>query len=176
MSISIVYKDISPGATENSITTATFQTQYSDLSRFKDSLQNENYGTFENDFWLLDGSFSVLPDNESDMNISCWSENIGSNTGEVSDTSKTIAREYIGYYTSSGITLTFDTFNNEYPESITVQWLKDGEVLSEQNYTVDSAVFYCENSVEKYNKIIIVFNTLLKNIHLRVTTIENGTS
>ena len=176
MSISIVYKDISPGATENSNTTATFQTQYSDLSRFKDSLQNENYGTFENDFWLLDGSFSVLPDNESDMNISCWSENIGSNTGIVSDTSKTIVREYIGYYTSSGITLTFDTFNNEYPESITVQWLKDGELLSEQNYTVDSAVFYCENSVEKYNKIIIVFNTFPKNRRLRVSAIEDGTS
>lgn len=177
MAMSVVYNDVSPGAAENSTTTADFQTVNSDLSRFKYNLLNENYGTFEENFWLLDGSFSVLPDDESNRNISCWSKNIADDTGEVSDTSKTIVREYGSkYYTSSGITVTFDTFNNEYPSSITVQWLKDGTTISTKTYAVDSPIFFCENSVELYNKIIITFNQFPKNRRLRVSAIADGTS
>lgn len=177
MAISVVYNDVAPGAMENSTTTASFQTVNSSLSRFKDGLLDENYGTFEENFWLLDGSFSILPDDESSRNISCWSNNIADDTGTVSDKSKTIVREYDdGYYTSSGITVTFDTFNNEYPSSITVQWLKDETTISTKTYAVDSPKFFCENFVELYNKIIITFNQFPKNRRLRVSAITDGTS
>lgn len=176
MAMSLIYNDTAPGSSENSTTTATFQTQLSDLSRFKDGLMNENYGTFENDFWLLDGSFSIMPDNDEDVNITCWSENIANGSGESSDSGETLIREYSEYFESNGITLTFDTFNNEYPSLVSIKWFKDDVVVSRKSFKIDSSTYFCENHVDLYNKVEISFFLFPPNRRLRVSSILDGTS
>ena len=61
----------------------------------------------------------------------------------------------VGQYSSQGLTLTFDTYNNIYATRLKIKWLRITDegitTLDEKEFTPDNAVYFCRNFVENYN-------------------------
>ena len=78
MSALIVYKDVAVGAKENSTVTASEKQDFVNLDDLKKDIQATNYATLENNMWLLDGTFEVLPDDAE--SVGYWSEQLSTET------------------------------------------------------------------------------------------------
>ena len=63
-------------------------------------------------------------------------------------------------YTSPGITFTFDNNNNVFCNDLTVSWYRDETLIVSCNFNPDSAVFFCEQNAQYYNKIIVEFKKM----------------
>ena len=76
-----------------------------------------------------------------------------------------------------GLNIEFDTWTNDYPSSVNVQWLLNNSVVESDTYAIDSANYFCEKEVSAYNKVIITFsrNTSIMNNGYRFLKIFNIT-
>ena len=82
---------------------------------------------------------------------------------------------FSNYESSVGLTLRFGTLTNDYIKNINVQWYQDDTLLSEKDYEVDNADYFCENSVSNFNKIIITcLNTNKPYRYLKMQDIMYG--
>lgn len=84
-----------------------------------------------------------------------------------------------GQYTSQGLTLTFDTYNQIYATKLKIKWIRniDSEitVLDEKWFYPDSASYFCRNFVENYNKVVITFYALnMPKNRLKLRVIDYG--
>lgn len=75
----------------------------------------------------------------------------------------------------------FDTWTDDYPSSVSVQWLLNDSVVESDTYTIDSANYFCEKEVIAYNKIIITFTAGTSNMNrgyrfLKIYNITDGIS
>lgn len=84
-----------------------------------------------------------------------------------------------GQYTSQGLTLTFDTYNNIYATRLKIKWLRITDegitTLDEKEYNPDNAFYFCRNFVENYNKVVITFYSLnMPKNRLKLRVIDYG--
>lgn len=71
----------------------------------------------------------------------------------------------------------FDTWTDEHPRTMQVQWYRDDTLLEEQTYTVDSSSYFCDTQVQAYNKIVITIGNMTKaSRHLKIFNISDGIS
>ena len=56
-----------------------------------------------------------------------------------------------------------------------VKWYRDTTLIEEQDYTVDSAEYFCDTQVQAYNKIVITINNMTRaNRFLKIFNIDDG--
>lgn len=123
---------------------------------------------------MLNDSTYILPDDLETIDLGYWSEQMSDENGEFA-TPIQIIREYNGTYTSTGITITFDTNKEIYATEVNIKWYRDNELLSEQNYTPNSSIYFCQNNVTAYNKIVLTFAKMnMASRYLRVFQIDDG--
>lgn len=89
--------------------------------------------------------------------IALWSQNISDANGEFSAPIKLVLTAG-DLYSTTGITLEFDTINNMYSTDLEIIWYRDDEELQSQKFYPDKPKYYCENNVNDFNKLEIVFN------------------
>ena len=71
--------------------------------------------------------------------------------------------------------LEFDTWSNDYPRTMQVQWYRDTTELDNQTYNVTSSTYFVDNQVSAYNKIVLTFsNTLRPSRYLKIFNIYDG--
>ena len=80
-----------------------------------------------------------------------------------------------------GINIEFDTWTNEYPSQVNVQWLLNDSVVESDTYIIDNANYFCEKEVSAYNKVVITFyaNSSFMNVggrSLKIYNITDGIS
>ena len=177
--VAIKYGDVAPGAKE-SFVPYTDQSLYETLPQLQ--LYNErfeNYGNPCEQYLLpLDGETLALPENPSSTTLGLWSSQLTDGNGEFA-TPIELVLESVDQYSSQGITFTFDTNNNIYPQRIKIEWLRITQdsitILSEKEFFPDNPFFYCENWVENYNKVVTTFYSLnMPHNRLRLRAIDYG--
>jgi hypothetical protein len=66
------------------------------------------------------------------------------------------------YQTSVGITLQFDPGNGDYCNDLNIKWYQDDTLLFDKDFTPNASIYFCQQNVENYNKIIITFKSMNK--------------
>lgn len=130
-------------------------------------LQPQNYATLEKNFWLLNGNFLTFPDNPKIEDFGFITE---------IDTKATITIDFSEIHSSTGISLVFDEFNNDYCTSVNIKWYNvNNNLISKKIFTPDNSEYFCKNMVENFKKIIITFsNPNNQYRRIRVHNIEFG--
>lgn len=123
-------------------------------------VMQEKYATFEKDYFKLDGSFKIPPtsqeviDNNTEMGY--WSDDISNEFGVFEDPLK-IEFNFAEKHNSIGITLYFDTLNDEYATEFDVFIYSDSTIIHEaiiRNNT-KSRYTLIEN-LKDYNRIEVM--------------------
>ena len=148
MAVQVIYSDISPDAANASSFSASDMESFSTLD-----LNNggpEPYAiTLETNRWILDGSGEIFGGSAV-----YWSDTLSDSDGDYA-VSPVITVDFSQYVTSDGITLFFDETAEEFAYQVSLTWLQDGTTLASETYTVDSAIFFCEQAVTNYNQLLI---------------------
>lgn len=119
---------------------------------FADQTASSDYGTFELNQFILDGSKSVLPDNPN--NIAFWSDAL-SNDSCTFETNPKITITFKEQHTSAAITLYFE---DEPPAELKITWYTiAGTKLVTETFYPDSLIYVCNTQVQNYGKIEIEF-------------------
>lgn len=180
--VAIQYGDVAPEAKENFYPAAS-ESEFDSLLQLQEyNLNFLNYANpCEKYQTILDGESIEFPSNPKGCNFGLWSTQVSDDNGNFANPI-VLELESSGQYSSQGLTLTFDTFNEIYATSVNIKWLRviDGNVavISEKNYTPDKAFYFCQNWVENYNKLIITFysiNMPYNRLKLRVIDYGYGT-
>lgn len=177
--VSIAYGDVAPEAKENfdiDVSEKKFDT-IGNLQKYNMQLYNyanpcELYQT------VLDGTAVALPSDPTTANIGLWSEQLSNDDGTFTEPI-TVTLTSEGQYSSQGFTFTFDKFNEIYPTKLTIQWFRrtsEGiENLSSEVFNPTSAMYFCRNQVENFNKVIITFYDLnMPKNRLKLEVIDYG--
>ncbi len=163
---------------------------FADLSRIKDNIFAPNYGTLEHNFFVLDGSMEEFPDNPDNL-VYFSKDFVQSNNnyqyagtelyagddldGPIENIYKEqkINIKFSENHTSYGLTL---YFLNEYPTEIRIIWYDLAGVLKSQKlFHPDSLVYFCNNPVEEYGEIDIIFLRALPYHNVKLQHIKYGT-
>lgn len=173
--IAVKYGDVALEAKENFEPTAS-ESQFDTLAQLQ--RYNLNFPNYANPCELysvvLDGTATALPSMPDDYNLGLWSTQVSGFDGVFR---KPIELELTseGLYSSIGLTFTFDTHNNIYPTQINIRWYRDGKMLDNKDFTPTSAFYFCNNSVENYNKIIITFYAInMPKNRLKLCVVDYG--
>ena len=119
---------------------------------FADQTKQSDYGTFELNQFILDGSKSVLPENPND--IAFWSEAL-SKADCTFETNPKITITFKEQHTSVAITLYFE---DEPPAELKITWYTiAGTKLITETFYPDSLIYVCNTQVQNYGKIEIEF-------------------
>ncbi len=177
--VAIKYGNVAPEAKENFDPTAS-ESQFDTLSQLQRyNLYFPNYGNpCELYSVVLDGAASAVPSITENTNIGLWSEEISNEYGYFEDPI-VLTLTSQGQYSSPGFTFTFDEYKNVYATSLKIQWYRvsDGaeDELWSQSFYPNNAVYFCEQPVENYNKVVITFYSLnMPKNRLKLRVIDYG--
>lgn len=122
------------------------------VALFADQTKQSDYGTFELNQFILDGSKSVLPDNPN--NIAFWSEALSKDDCTF-ETNPKITITFKEQHTSAAITLYFE---DNPPAELKITWYTiAGTKLVTGTFYPDSLIYVCNTQVQNYGKIEIEF-------------------
>lgn len=174
--VRIEYGGVAVGAKENFTPTVNDAESFVDIEELKSNEIQYNNVVNPCDLYSvpLNGSGKALPNDPSTEHLGWWSKQVSDEDG-IFNTPIVLTLTAGDLYSSSGISLIFDTFNNIYSNSLTVKWYREGELISEMDFHPNKSVFFCSNKVEFYNKIEVTFNSMnLPFNRLKVRGIEFG--
>jgi hypothetical protein len=122
------------------------------IELFADQTKQSDYGTFELNQFILDGSKSVLQDNPQD--IAFWNDSLSKNDCSF-ETNPKLTITFNEQHTSAAITLYFE---DEPPAELKITWYTiAGTKLITETFYPDSLIYVCNNQVQNYGKIEIEF-------------------
>lgn len=173
--VKITYKDISLTAKPNSNYVCEDKQEFVDLNQLKKSQGTfKKFATLERNFWKLDGTFENFPDNPNDEKFGLWSKTMSDDNGNFAN-KPVLEINFSSFQTSTGITLQFNPDTEDYCNDLNIKWYQDNTLLSASNYLPDSSIYFCQNTVENFNKIIITFNSTNNPYrYLKLQAIEYG--
>lgn len=174
--IRIEYGGVAVGAKDSFVPTTTDKASFVNMSDIhRETPSYTNYGNpCELYSVLLDGKSEVLPDDLASANLGWWSDQVSGEDGKF-DTPIVLTLTSDLYFTSSGITLVFDTYNDIYANDISVRWYRDTTLIREKEFNPDTAYYFCQEKIEKYNKLVITFNGInMPGNRLKLHSIEYG--
>lgn len=179
--VAITYGDVAPEAKENfniEVSEKKFDT-IGNLQKYNMQL-NDYANPCELYQTVLDGTATALPSDPTTANIGLWSEQLSNDDGTFT-TPITVTLTSEGQYSSQGFTFTFDKFNEIYPTRLTVQWFRvTSEGIEDLSggpveFNPTSALCFCRNQVENFNKVVIKFYSLnMPKNRLKVEVIDYG--
>lgn len=119
---------------------------------FAEQTKQSDYGTFELNQFILDGSKSVLPDNPQD--IAFWNKNLSKDDCTF-ETNPKITISFTEQHTSAAITLYFE---DEPPAELKLTWYTTaGTKLITETFYPDNVIYVCNKQMQNYGKIEIEF-------------------
>ena len=172
--VAISYGDIAVGAKESAVVSASEKADFVDLNELKEyNLNVKNFGNpCELYQTLLDGNPKML--SEELKNMGFWCNQLSAGAG-IFPEDITLALQTPLSYASQGFTITFDDKNNIYCKSLKITWYNMGEKVSEKQFAPDSAVFFCHNSVEAFDKAVFSFRSInMPYNRLKIKSIDYG--
>lgn len=172
MNIKASYENIPTGSMQNSTTSGSYAQSFVNWADFKTQRQVIKYATLEHNRWLLDGTFNNFPNNTN--GIGYISTIMSDANGDFSN-AITITRTYTNTYKAPGLMIEFDSNTDDYAVNLNVKWYLNNSVVSDEDFEVDSAIYFCENPVDAYNKVVITITNMNKPYRfLKIFNIADG--
>ena len=177
--VKIRYGDVAPEAKENFAPTTSDKVGFVNLAQLQQyNLQFPNYANpCEYGSVLLDSTAVAFPANPAGENMGLWSSSVSGADGSFANPI-VLTLESDGQYSSQGFTLTFDTYNNIFCNSLNIKWYRNGEQLESADFQPDSAFYFCRKQVQNYDKVVFTFYSLnmpYNRLKLRVIDYGYGT-
>lgn len=176
----IQYGDIAVGAKEKFAPRITDIEEFSKIERLK---ENNPKNAFYNNpcelySTLLNGDATIFPENPEEKPMMIWSNQVSNDDGSF-DEPIILTFTSEKFFTAPGLFLRFDEKNEIHPLSAFITWYQviDGEesVLSEKEFQIASAGFFCEHMVNSFNKIVIEFGKLnMPKNRFKLSSIDYG--
>lgn len=172
MSVRLIYKDIAVGADADASVSAPGAQSFSEPENLPFGVDTVPIATCELNSWGLGGTHKLLRDKK----VGYWSLKMSGEDTKF-ETPPEITVSFDEQYTSLGIFLEFDTSVGDYCNDITINWYRGDTQLDSKDFEPDSASYFCENTVQAYNKIEILFNgTSLPYRYVKLSKIIFGVS
>lgn len=179
--VAIKYGDVAPEAKENFIPTSP-DSAFDTLAQLQEyNLNVQNYGNpCELYSVILDGNAVPFPPDPTTANIGLISQRITNDLGLFVNENGNAAPVKLtltsaGQYSSIGLTLTFDTYNQIFCTDLHIEWYRNGSKIDEEDFIPDNAFYFCNKKVENYDKIILLFRSLnMPKNRLRLFAIDYG--
>ena len=153
--VAIKYGDVAPEAKENFEPIAS-ESKFGE--QYKSQLKQYNLA-----FANYANPCELFPSAPEKTNLGLWSEQMSNADGSFTNP-VVLELESEGQYTSQGLTLTFDTYNDIYASRVHIKWLRITDEgiaeLAEGTFEPDTASYFFRQYVENYNKVIITFYSL----------------
>lgn len=121
-----------------------------------DGVYAPKVATGEENYWKLDGSFRVFPNNPEDTTWGIWSLQMSNQEGAF-ETPIELTLQMSELHSSIGLSFEFDPYGDNYCNDMDITWYKNNEVLYSANYKPNYWEFTVDQQVENYNKIVVVF-------------------
>ena len=171
MSVKVVYEDVAVGSAAAASVTASEAIGISKTSLLPFGAFEGPVATTEQNQWVLNGTRKVKPASEP---VGFWSTP-RSKADCTFDTPPTIEISMDGQFTSLGIYFKFDGETGDYCSDLNITWYNGTTQLATQQFFPNSGNYFCEKTVELYNKIKIQFNkTNLPNRPIKISLILFG--
>lgn len=179
--VAIKYGDVAPEAKENFFPESS-ESAFGDAYKNQLRQYNLDFPNYANPCELysvvLDGSALAFPSMPELYNLGLWSNQLSGEDG-VFETPIVLELTSVGQYSSQGITLTFDTYNDIFATRVGIKWMRitDSEIttLAEEEFVPTSAFYFCRKAVENYNKIVITFYSInMPKNRLKLKVIDYG--
>lgn len=177
--LKIGYGDVAPEAKENFYPTVSEMEFDQSEKLMQYNLDFPNYANpCELYQTVLDGEAQAFPSVPENANLGIWSEQVSNDDGTF-DEPIVLELESVGQYSSQGLTLTFDVYNNIYANDVNVKWYRvtsEGiETLADVDFIPDNATYFCQHRVDNYNKIVITFKSInMPQNRLKLVAIDYG--
>lgn len=175
--VKIRYAMVDITAAEDGTISITGDTQsFSDTAELVDDEHSIlKWATLEKNSHVLDDTQLLLPEDISSEFMGVWSDEISGTDGKFTKPI-TMTVKFTDAHTSAGITLIFSEPTYDWCNDLAITWLDaDNGVISEKRYYPDSAAAFCENQIENFYGIKVIFYSTNKPYRfLKLTGIKYG--
>ena len=157
----IIYKDIAPGAAEETTAAMTDVQSFTPLAQLMTGGTAQKISTLEDGYSLMDDSFLLFPDDPSEVWWGAWSKQLSGQDGAFAEPivlTLTMPQQH----TSVGMSFTFDPFEPNWCTDLSIQWYNNDTLLAEQDFEPNAAAYSCVHEVRNYNKVIVTFRKMSK--------------
>jgi hypothetical protein len=179
MGMEVLYVDIAPSARLNSTVVCIDKQSFVDLTQMqKDDLESNiipQYGTLEHNYYALDGNFGMLPAITTGITFGYWSNQVSGADG-VFGMPIVMEVTFNNQYTSQGISLEFNKYQNNYCNHLNIKWYNGATLLANQDFNPTGYEYYCSKAVTLYNKVVFTFySTNFAYRRLKIANMVYGT-
>ena len=132
-------------AREDSTLTTAYNQAFGDISMGKEDISSQDYGTLEQDYFLLNGSYPEMPDDPEDVVF--FSSEMSGADGSFTENPLLIIL-FTENHTSACLTF---HFVGDYPLEMKIRWIDgDGNVIENGTYQVDQNKYVAWKQVSWY--------------------------
>jgi hypothetical protein len=118
-----------------------------------------SYASYEQDFWLLDGSFKFLPTDLTTVHVGMVSQNMSDGSGSYGGMYPSLTMAFSFPHSTEGLTLHFSECTGDYPINVYISYYDEDDVLIETFvYVCDSTVFFADDPMADFSKVRILCN------------------
>lgn len=157
-------------AREDSTLTTAYNQTFGDISMGKEDISSQDYGTLEQDYFLLNGSYPEMPDDPKDVVF--FSSEMSGADGSFTENPLLIIL-FTENHTSACLTF---HFVGDYPLEMKIRWIDgDGNVIENGTYQVDENKYVAWKQVENYRRLEIAFTRAKPYRYVKFRYIEYGT-
>lgn len=151
----IIFGFIDVTAKKDSNLTTNNKQKFVNLNDLKqDDIEEIKYGTCEKNQFALDGTFELMP--EILDNMCLWSSSMSNENG-LFEKPPILEINFTKPHSSLGLTFLFSK-TGDYCNHINLTYYdKDNQLINEADFYPDNYQYVCNNVVENYQKIVIVF-------------------
>ena len=158
----IRFAQVDPAAKADIATiTASDKSPWSVLNDLKYDNMPEpgNYATFEHNFWILDGTKDIFPEDTSNRTWGLWTNSMSDENGNFSFPS-TLTIEFSVNHKAPGLTFGFYPGTSDFVREVKITWYDSSstEIIT-GTYTMTSDLTAIDEAVEDFRKITIEFVT-----------------
>lgn len=120
----------------------------------RNDIEEVKYGTLERNQFALDGTFELMPDTLEDMGL--WSNSISNELG-IFEKPPVLVISFTEPHSSLGLTFLFSKAG-DYCNHLNITYYdKNNQLINDTDFYPDNYQYVCNNIVENYQKIIIIF-------------------
>lgn len=168
-SFEVVYDLKDTTALQDSIPSTMDNQDFAVESLLKQNTPFPDYGTLEQDYFLLDGTMPELPDEPE--GIPFWSSELSDSEGNFQNNPLLIIL-FSENHTSTGLTF---HFVGEIPVQFQVRWYDlTGNMIALKSFQPDNPDYYARNLVENYGRLEIEFQKALPYRYVKLWGIDYG--
>ena len=173
--INISFGLIDVTAKQETVASATDKQPFNDVQDLSlEGVYAPPAATMEKDYWRLDGTYTMFPDNPEDVTWGYWSKSMTEDDGKFA-VPPVLTLAFAGNHSSIALSLEFNPYGNDYCNDMNIKWYYNQTLLADRDFTPDRWRFSCNEKVENYNRIVLTFRGMNRPCrYLKLQNIMHG--